>query len=177
MWQRLGASAYGPPVLARTYGSSLISGAANTLYNSVKSECEQGHGFFSSVGAALQQIGFEALCGACGAGCGMCWAGIGCGNMNGYDGDPCDEAADQVVNTFATNTAGYGDNCHYDNENRWRSVVSSSSATSASPDDTACWNGNGTGAPCTGPGSSIWGWDVNHTVQWNSGGTVYGCWD
>jgi hypothetical protein len=177
MWQHMGASGYGSDVLPRTYGSSLITNAANTLYNSVKNQCEGDNGFFASLGSALQQVGFTGLCGTCGAGCALCWAGIGCGSMNSYDGDPCDEAADQIVNTFATNMASYGDNCHYDNENRWHSVVSSSSAVSASPDDIACWSGNGTGAPCVGAGSSIWGYDVNQTVQWNGGGTIYGCWD
>ena len=177
MWQHLGAPGYGPDVLPRTYGSSLISSGANALFNSIKSECEGQVGFFSSAGAALNQIGMGILCGGCGAGCGLCWAGIGCGNMNSYNGDPCDEAADQMVNTFATNMASYRDDCHYDNEYHWKSVAASSSAVSASPDDIGCWNSNGTGAPCTGPSSSVWGYDIGHTVQWNSGGTVYACWD
>jgi hypothetical protein len=177
-WQHValsGTAGYSGDVAPRTYPS--ISGAANALYNSVYNECEGVNGFFSSLGSALQQIGMTALCGTCGAGCALCGIGIGCGNMPSYDGDPCDEAADQVVNTFATNSAGYGDNCNYDNEYRWKGVAANSSATSASPDDVACWNGNGTGAPCSGSGSSIWGYDVNQTVQWNSGGSQYGCWD
>jgi hypothetical protein len=180
MWQSAGA--YGPSgrygnVLPRTYAPSKVGSAAHALFNSVKSQCEQGNGFFASLGAALQGVAFEALCGACGSGCSLCWAGIGCGSMNSYDADPCDEAADQMVNTFATNMAGYGDDCNYDNEHHWWGVVGSTSSVSASPDDVACWNGNGTGAPCSGPGSSIWGYDINETVQWNSGGTIYGCWD
>jgi hypothetical protein len=177
MWQQLGAQGYGPPVLPRTYDPKLVNVGANALYNAVKSECEQSNGFFSSIGAALEQIGYATLCGACGADCGLCWAGIGCGNMPSYDGDPCDEAADQMVNTFVSNMAGYSDDCSYGNEYLWKTQIETLNALSASPDDVACWNGNGSGAPCTGPGSSIWGFDNNNPVQWNAGGTVYGCWD
>jgi hypothetical protein len=174
--QNKGAGSYGN-VLPRTYSPGQTNSAAHALFNAVKNQCEQGNGFFASLGAALQDVGFAALCGGCGSACGLCWAGVGCGNTNSYDADPCDEAADQMVNTFATNMASYGDDCNYDNEHHWWGVVSSTSAVSASPDDVACWNGNGTGAPCSGQGSSIWGYDLNQMVQWNSGGTTYGCWD
>jgi hypothetical protein len=176
LWQNKGAGAYGN-VLPRTYQPGQVKNAAHALYNAVKNQCEQGNGFFASLGAALNDVGYAGLCGTCGAACSLCWAGVGCNNTPSYDGDPCPEAADQMVNTFATNMASYGDDCNYDNQHHWQGVVNNTSAVSASPDDVACWNGNGTGAPCSGRGSSIWGYDMNQMVQWNSGGTTYGCWD
>jgi len=177
MWQHDAAPGYagGTPVATHTYPSSMIGPAANALYNAVKSECEGTSGFFTSFGAAATQIGLAALCGTCGAACGLCWAGIGCGNMNSYDGDPCDEAADQMVNAFTTNMATYGDDCNYDNENHWHGVVSNTSSVTISPDDVSGWST--TPYAANSPGSSVWGYDVNNTVQWNSGGTVYGCID
>jgi hypothetical protein len=105
---------------------------------------------FSSFGGFLQTIATCSLC---------------------FDCDLCDEAADQMVNCFASNNCGSSDG------NKWHNLVASSTAVTISPDDVACWNGNGTGAPCGGAGSSVWGWDINEPVQWNSGGNQYSCWD
>jgi hypothetical protein len=154
LWQHdaLGANpGYGGDVLPRRYEPSAIQPAGDALYNAVYSECTGSQpGLFSSFGGFLQNIGTCALC---------------------FDCDLCDEAADQVVNCFATN------NCGSSKSSIWHQALKNTAALSISPDDIACWNENGTGAPCTGPGSSVWGWDIDETVQWNSGGNQYSCWD
>ena len=154
LWQHdaLGHSAgYTGDVVPRTYAPSAIQPAANALYNAVYNECKGTQpGMFSSFGAFWQTLGTCALC---------------------FDCDLCDEAADQMVNCFASNNCGSSDG------SKWHQVVQNTAAVSISPDDVGCWNGNGTGAPCNGPGSSVWGWDVNEAVQWNSGGNQYSCWD
>ncbi len=86
----------------------------------------------------------------------------------------CDEAADQMTNCFAANNCGSSDH------GIWTGITGGSgSAVGISPDDISCWNNpaNGSGAPCIGSGASVWGWDGNETVQWNSGGSQYSCWD
>ncbi len=178
MWQVQAAQGYkgknsSVDVYQKAYPPSVIGPAASALYNSVKSECEQTNGFFASFASAIQQVAVAGLCGTCGAACAGCWLGIGCGNLNSYDGDPCDEAADQMVNTFASMQDNYGDDCNYDNENHWHGVVNNSTAYGVSPDVIAGW----TNMPYTGPGSSVWAYDSNHLVQWNSGGSTYACWD
>ena len=156
LWQHdaLGSSpGYTGDVLPRSYPSSLITPAANALYNAVYNECHSQVGdAFASLGSALQAIGT----------CGLC-----------FDCDLCDEAADQMVNCFANN------DCTSSNASEWQGIVSRSAAVSISPDDIGCWNSpsNGTGAPCSGNGSSVWGWDNSETVQWNSGGNSYSCWN
>jgi hypothetical protein len=154
LWQHdalKSTSGYTGDVLPRTYAPSTIQSAASALYNSVYNECRGTQpGLFSSFGAFLQTIATCALC---------------------FDCDLCDEAADQMVNCFASNNCGSSDS------SKWQKVVQSTPAVSISPDDVGCWNGNGTGAPCSGPGSSVWGWDINEPVQWNSGGNQYSCWD
>jgi hypothetical protein len=151
MWQHdalWNSPAYSGDVLPRTYGSTSITAAANTLFADVYNRCK-GTTNLDDGGS----FGVAA------------WAGGACIGIS-----VCSNAANQIVNAFAS-PGGF-----IDDVGDWGSVVARSSAVSISPDDIACWNGNGTGAPCTGAGASIWGWDINHSVQWNSGGNTYGCW-
>jgi hypothetical protein len=146
-------SAYTGDVLPRAYPAGLIGQAANALYNGVYGECTSlTGGTFSSFGSLLQTVGTCALCFNC--------------NL-------CGQAANQMVNCFSNN------DCASSNAGEWQAIVRNGTAVSISPDDIGCWNNpsNGSGAPCWGGGSSVWGWDVNETLQWNSGGNDYSCWD
>jgi hypothetical protein len=162
-------------VAARTYLNGAINTGANALWNAVQSECSATTGWFSSVGSFFTNLGWTALCaGATGLGQGV-----------------CGQAADQMVNCFAANNCGntgspgnyWGSyTAHDDGQTQWQAALSNgATAIGISPDDVACWgdnNGSSTGgAPCTGSGSSVWGADGNQTVQWNSGGNQYYCWD
>jgi hypothetical protein len=97
-----------------------------------------------------------------------------------------------MVNCFTANNCGntsspgsyFGSyNTKNNGDAQWEAIVNSgASALGISPDDVGCWSGdstnqNGTKSSCTGAGTSIWGWDTNQTVQWNSGGSNYSCWD
>ncbi len=156
LWQHdalSGAPDYTGDVVPRAYPSALIGPAARALYDAVYNECTSlTGGPFSSFGALLQTVGTCALCFNC--------------NL-------CGAAADQMVNCFANN------DCASSDGSEWQRIVDSGTAVSVSPDDIACWNNpnNGSGAPCAGAGSSVWGWDLNQTVQWNSGGNSYSCWN
>lgn len=161
-WQHrsgIGVADVAPRRYYHGWGTSQIGSAANALYNTVYNECYAQNGPFASVGSFFQTLGFGALC-------------LGYG-----DGNPCDEVADQMVNCFATGNCGDTSSPHNYNEYAWQGVVASQDAVTISPDDVSCWHGNGTGAPCSGSGSSIWGYDISQQVQWNSGGSNYGCWD
>jgi hypothetical protein len=132
---------------ARTYGSSAITAAAQALWSEVYSACS----------GTTTINGWNNWSGALGA--------LSCIGQS-----VCGNAADELLNAFANDDSGddqYGD---------WYNTVSRNSAYSISPDDVGCWNSNGTGPGCTGSGASVWGWDVNNAVQWNSGGSSYGCW-
>ena len=156
LWQHEALSAskdYRGDVIPRSYPGNLIGPAASALYNSVYGECRSQVGdLFGSFGSLLQGIGT----------CGLC-----------FDCDLCDEAADQVVNCFAVN------DCASSNGQTWQRATGGGTAVSISPDDISCWSwpANGSGAPCWGSGSSVWGWDVNQPVQWNSGGSNCSCWN
>lgn len=159
----------GNDILPRTYAN--LSAAANSLWNGVQSECNASTGWWSSFMGFLTNAGWSALC-------------VG---ETGYTQGVCGMAADQMVNCFAANNCGntsspgayfQGYNTHNNGNPQWQAVINSGAqAVGISPDDIACWNGNGTGSPCTGAHSSVWGWDTNQTVQWNSGGNLYGCWE
>ena len=156
LWQHDALSqtaGYTGDVIPRSYPSSVIGPAATALYNGVYSECtQQTGGTFSSFGSFLQNVGTCALCLSC---------------------NICDVAANQMVNCFASN------DCGSSSASEWQGTVANGTSVSISPDDIACWNNpsNGSGAPCTGQGSSVWGWDISETVQWNSGGNSYSCWN
>ena len=173
MWQHdSGGGGYGD-VTPRTYTNSLINTGANALWSAVQGECNSTTGWFSSVGSFFTNLGWEGLC-----------AGV-----TGYTQGVCGQAANQMVNCFAANNCGNtgspgayfgGYNTMNNGNAQWESVINSGAqAVGISPDDISCWNqpANGTGAACSGKGASIWGWDVGQTVQWNSGGNNYSCWD
>jgi hypothetical protein len=146
-------SGYTGDVIPRSYPGNIIGPAATALYNGVYSECtQQTGGTFSSFGSFLQNVGTCSLCLSC---------------------NICNVAANQMVNCFANN------DCGSSSSSEWQGIAANSTAVSISPDDIACWNNptNGSGAPCSGNGSSVWGWDISETVQWNSGGNSYSCWN
>jgi hypothetical protein len=178
LWQHDALSGQGvADVLPRTYSNNNANGqahvynAAVALWNGVQSECNSSTGWGSGIGGFFTNLGWSALC-------------VG---ETGYTQGVCGMAADQMVNCFAANNCGnksspgsyFQGYSTYNNGNaQWQSAIGgSNTAVGISPDDVGCWNGNGTGAPCTGSGSSIWGWDGSQTVQWNSGGNSYGCWE
>jgi hypothetical protein len=162
-------------VNARTYLNGPINTAANALWNSVQADCNQTTGWFSSFGSFFTNLGWSALC-------------VG---VTGLTQGVCSQAADQMTNCFAANNCGNtsspgnyfgGYTARNDGTTQWEGALSNGAqAIGISPDDVACWgdtNGSSTGgAPCSGAGSSVWGWDGNQTVQWNSGGNQYYCWD
>jgi hypothetical protein len=156
LWQHdalAGTPGYTGDVVPRSYPPKVIGPAATALYNGVYNECKTQTGdMFASFGAFLQSVGTCSLCLNC---------------------NICNVAANQMVNCFSAN------DCGSSSAGEWQGVVNRNTAVSISPDDIACWNNpaNGSGAPCAGAGSSIWGWDYNETVQWNSGGNNYSCWN
>jgi hypothetical protein len=151
MWQHdalYNKAGYTGDVLPRTYPPPTVTSAANALFSDIYNTCSGATNIADggSFGASV-------------------WSGIACLGIS-----VCSNAANQIVNAFAAD--GFFDDVMAD----WQNIVNNNSAVSISPDDVACWNSNGTGAPCAGSGSSVWGWDSNNTVQWNSGGSAYGCW-
>jgi len=94
------------------------------------------------------------------------WKGIG-STITCFE-NICDDAARQVRNCMA---AGQ---CNTDSSSVWNNIYNDAStvARSISPDHLGGWSGH----PYTGPGVSVWAYDTSNTVQWNSGGSVYGCW-
>ncbi|HEY8208843.1 MAG TPA: hypothetical protein VIG99_15240 [Myxococcaceae bacterium] len=80
----------------------------------------------------------------------------------------CDDAARQVRNCMS---AGQ---CNTDSSSVWNGISNDAStvARSISPDRLGGWSGH----PYTGAGVSVWAYDTSNTVQWNAGGTLYGCW-
>ncbi|WP_437580687.1 hypothetical protein [Sorangium sp. So ce887] len=83
--------------------------------------------------------------------------------------DVCGKAADQVANCMASHA------CDTSSSSLWRGVRDDPKtvAVSISPDLIGGWSGHAWG---TQPGATVWSADMNHNVQWNSGGNVYGCW-
>lgn len=83
------------------------------------------------------------------------------------DFDLCDEAADQVLNCFTA------DQCNTDDNKWWKGALAGQpTANSHSPDLIGGWIADWWSI-LAGP----WAWDGNETVQWNSGGNQYGCWE
>lgn len=156
-----------------------LSVAGSALWNGVNSECNSTTGWFSSVGSFFTNLGWSGLC-------------LG---VTGFDQGVCGQASDQVANCFAANNCGNTSSpgaywgsytASDDGTTQWQAAIAASSAVGISPDDIAGWNQpwlwNGSawvtdGAPTTGAGASVWGWDLDQTVQWNNGGNSYGCWD
>jgi hypothetical protein len=162
-------------VYARNYLNQPIKNAAQALWNSVQADCNQTTGWFASVGSFFTNLGWSGLC-------------VG---VTGLQQGVCGQAADQMVNCFAANNCGntsspgsywQGYTADDDGTTQWQGTMNTGvQAVGISPDDVACWgDGNGStsgGAPCSGAGASVWGWDGNNTVQFNSGGNQYYCWD
>jgi hypothetical protein len=151
-------------VNARTYYNGPINNGANALWNAVQNDCNTTTGWFSSFGSFFTNLGWSALC-------------VG---VNDWSEGVCGQAADQMVNCFADNNCGQS-NYHNYSQKQWQGALSNGAqAIGISPDDVACWgdnNGSSSTNACTGAGSSVWGADGNQTVQWNSGGNSYYCWD
>ncbi|WP_225413879.1 hypothetical protein [Stigmatella hybrida] len=119
------------------------------------------HATLVSAGNAL----YNAVETECNTGLGF-WTDIG-SKATCFEGI-CDDAARQVRNCMA---AG---NCGTDDGNVWSSIANNPNTVSRSisPDRLGGWSGH----PYSGTGASVWSYDTSNTVQWNSGGNVYGCW-
>ena len=80
----------------------------------------------------------------------------------------CDDAGRQVRNCMSAGR------CDTDSSSVWSNIANDTTtvARSISPDRLGGWSGH----PYTGTGVSVWAYDTSNTVQWNSGGNVYGCW-
>jgi hypothetical protein len=101
----------------------------------------------------------------CNSGLGF-WTGIG-STISCFE-NICDDAARQVRNCMA------GARCDTDSSSVWSGIANDAStvARSISPDRLGGWSGH----PWSGEGTSVWANDMANTLQWNSGGNVYGCW-
>ncbi len=151
MWQHdalANTFTYTGDVVPRSYSVAQTQAAAHALWNDIYNMCS-GVSNIANGGEFTVSV----------------WSGLACLGIS-----VCSNAANQVVNAFAD------DGFVNDQAGEWQNIVANNGATSISPDDVACWNGNGTGAPCSGSGSSFWGWDGNNLVQWNNAGSSYGCW-
>jgi hypothetical protein len=113
---------------------------------------------------------YSAVENECSGGLGF-WKGLGAGivciftdfDFNG----PCNDVATQVTDCMATGKCDDGND-----DGNYKGVRDNAStvATAISPDRIGGWNGHPTTA-------SVWAYDINNATQWNSGGSVYGCWD
>jgi hypothetical protein len=119
------------------------------------------HSQLVTAGGAL----YSAVENECNSGLGF-WKGVG-STITCFEGI-CDDAARQVRNCMAAGR------CDTDSSSVWSSIYNDGStvARSISPDRLGGWSGH----PYTGTGVSVWAYDTSNTVQWNSGGTVDGCW-
>jgi len=119
------------------------------------------HSQLQTAGGAL----YSSVESQCNNGLGF-WKGIGT-TITCFE-NICDDAARQVRNCMA---AG---NCGTDSSSVWNGIYNDGStvARSISPDRLGGWSGH----PYTGSGVSVWAYDTSNSLQWNSGGNVYGCW-
>ncbi len=108
---------------------------------------------------------YESVKDECNSGLGF-WSSIG-STITCFE-NICDDAGRQVRNCMA---AGQ---CNTDSSSVWNNISNDSStvARSISPDRLGGWSGH----PWSGAGVSVWAYDSSNTIQWNSGGNVYGCW-
>jgi len=95
------------------------------------------------------------------------WTGLGAA-VSCFESSICDDAARQVRNCMVAAR------CDTDSSSVWNAVAGDSTtvARSISPDRLGGWSGH----PWSGPGVSVWAYDGNNALQWNSAGNVYGCW-
>lgn len=96
------------------------------------------------------------------------WGNIGASLGCPIFWDVCGNAGSQVTNCMATGSCGSS------SASVWKGVRDdpNATATSISPDRLGGWGVHSWG----GPEDAVWSTDWNNTVQWNSGGNVYGCW-
>lgn len=84
----------------------------------------------------------------------------------------CDDIADQVTNCFTAQNANDLGRCDDDHESTWQNWRSTGTARSISPDRAvgrAMTNGT------SNNGGGPWAGKPANSLQWNSGGSVYGC--
>lgn len=108
---------------------------------------------------------YTAVESSCNNGLGF-WGGLG-STITCFEGI-CDDAARQVRNCMAAGR------CDTDDGSIWSNIANNTGtvARSISPDRLGGWSGH----PYTGSDVSVWAYDISNTLQWNSGGYVYGCW-
>ncbi|MFL5343306.1 MAG: hypothetical protein ACJ8AT_00835 [Hyalangium sp.] len=101
----------------------------------------------------------------CNTGLGF-WKGIG-STITCFE-NICDDAGRQVRNCMSAGR------CDTDDGSIWSNIYNNAATVSRSisPDRLGGWSGH----PYTGSGVSLWAYDTSNTIQWNSGGNVYGCW-
>lgn len=141
--------------------STLISHAQYRAGFSAVSAYTYSHSQMVTAGNAL----YTAVENSCNTGLGF-WKSVGT-TITCFEGI-CDDAARQVRNCMAAGV------CNSDDSTYWNNIANNSTtvARSISPDRLGGWSGH----PYTGPGVSVWAYDTSNTLQWNSGGNVYGCW-
>jgi hypothetical protein len=133
------------------YDHEAVARALGNLWSSVNDSCESSLGFWKNHFGGLSCTHFTSSF-----------------PFVSVDLDLCDQAADQVANCFSTGV------CDSGSDSPWTAVRDdpASTATSISPDALGGW-GHPSGAAAPYP---VWSYDGNNSVYWNSGGSVYGCW-
>jgi hypothetical protein len=136
------------PAYAGYTHADTVNGA-NALYSSILEECENG-GL-----SGLKQDAFMALC---------------------DNRDPCDAAATQIVNCFATG------NCDDASSVDMQRLMDDPTQIpfSISPDHLVGVGRHANPAAATDatqPVSTPWARDVGTPVTWSAAGNIYGCWD
>ncbi|HVY32328.1 MAG TPA: hypothetical protein VHB79_37585 [Polyangiaceae bacterium] len=129
-------------VKEKVYTHQQVHDGLQALYNDVYAQCKSGTGYWKRVKSAV----------AC------------------FDGDLCNETAQQVLDCFALG------NCTDGESEAWAGVRDDPAATarSVSPD---CVTGWAPGCGVTGPGASPWAYDFNQDVVFSGAGRRFGCWD
>ena len=119
------------------------------------------HSLLQTAGNAL----YSSVQNECNSGLGF-WSKLG-STVTCFE-NICDDAGRQVRNCMAAGR------CDTDSSSVWDNISNNAGtvARSISPDRLGGWSGH----PYTGTGVSVWAYDSSNTVQWNSGGNVYGCW-
>lgn len=138
--------------------STLLAHASYMAGAGTVSKYEYGHTKLVNAGNSL----YSSVEDECNHGLGF-WGGVGAA-VTCFEGI-CDDAARQVRNCMASGV------CDSDSSSYWNNLVNdgNTSARSVSPDRMGGYSGHG------GSGSP-WAGAINETLQWNSGGNVYGCW-
>ncbi|WP_224248200.1 hypothetical protein [Hyalangium gracile] len=119
------------------------------------------HSLLQTAGNSL----YNSVQNECNTGLGF-WKGIG-SSITCFE-NICDDAGRQVRNCMAAGR------CDTDDSGVWNNISNNAGtvARSISPDRLGGWSGH----PYNGAGVSLWAYDTSNTIQWNSGGNVYGCW-